>query len=502
MLTFQGFRADIVLTCVDFHDNQASGIPELDEIRFGDAHGTVGKFLLYELETPKQKEAVPKRSVDDLLKMLEETEYIPHVVRRQQNLVLIYNCKFDPEAAYHIIKNKFENTKAVYSIGVAEHHMIVYVNKQDTKSPPDNVDMLDDNGVIVKPRLFKFRVRGTGMLEELLVMMQNVMKYTVTNVAITMPTTGNYGFEQIVANVKQMSQEQIMMVKGRAMAKHWKVRTEFETVFLRVFRDLVSMREIQNRHQGLVFSAYDPPFGIVPMEHLINLKQKGSRLKEVVMEKEWYYLASLFSSPLIAKYGIVILGENTTTGYGKTQLALRLAVEWCKAYNQATGSPKEEAKIVFSNTLDVAREVVFRKGFCWVIDEMSPGDQDQLIHASENSMKVLMSPATQGSIRCRNQDLVLPCGVPRIVTGNAENVDDWVGRRMRWTEPLQRKSIVYQITMPLCHESWRQKGPAIIDEDSEQAARIMSEQMPRQPPSPPGLTSRLVGMLRGFLPGQ
>ena len=121
----------------------------------------------------------------------------------------------------------------------------------------------------------------------------------------------------------------------------------------------------------------------------------------------------------MSKYGIVILGLPTTTGFGTTQFALRLAVEWAKAYNEVKRLPKEDAVVVFSNTIDVAKEVQLKPGYVWVMDEMNPSDSTQAIHMGENMMKVLMAPTVPGSVRCRNADLMLPAGVLRIFTGNA-----------------------------------------------------------------------------------
>ena len=90
----------------------------------------------------------------------------------------------------------------------------------------------------------------------------------------------------------------------------------------------------------------------------------------------------------MAKHGIVILGHDTTTGFGKTRLALRLAVEWAKAYNQEHDLPKEQAMVVFTNTVDVARDIVFKKGFVWVIDDMKAHDKTQVMYLSENGLKV------------------------------------------------------------------------------------------------------------------
>ena len=72
-------------------------------------------------------------------------------------------------------------------------------------------------------------------------------------------------------------------------------------------------------------------------------------------------LQDLYIKPPMHKYGILILGSAETTGFGKSQFALRLAVEWCRAYHEATGCPKEDCCVVFTNTLDVARDIVFKK---------------------------------------------------------------------------------------------------------------------------------------------
>ena len=171
-------------------------------------------------------------------------------------------------------------------------------------------------------------------------------------------------------------------------------------------------------------------------------------------------MADFFFKPLLNHYGIVILGKSETTGFGKTQFALRLAVEWCEAQHTGKGVPREDCCVVFSNTIDVAKDIVFKPSYCWVLDEMCPADHAQAIHMSENMMKVLLSPLQPGSIRARNQDLAMPVGLARIITANAENAEEWCGFRLKWTEPLQRKSIVFPISKQLCDEAWRAAGSA------------------------------------------
>ena len=224
--------------------------------------------------------------------------------------------------------------------------------------------------------------------------------------------------------------ETLLLIKGRANIKPPSQQSEFEKNFLKVFCDLKTIRELKNTSSVCTFSAYEPPdsLGIVPMDRLINLNQKGMRRREVEGTEEEYELNDLFKNPsLMVKHGIVILGHDTTTGYGKTRLALRLAVEWAKAYNKQHDLAKEEAKVVFTNTVDVARDIVFQKRFVWVIDDMKAHDKEQVVHLSENGLKVLLSPGDCGTVRARNQDVQLPSGVPRIFTANAASPAEWVG---------------------------------------------------------------------------
>ena len=148
------------------------------------------------------------------------------------------------------------------------------------------------------------------------------------------------------------------------MAKLFTERTAFDKTFMRVYKTIMEVREMQSRSQGLCFNAFKPSMSIIPLELMVNLReQMGTRLKEVTMTTESYDLTQLFTKPLLTKHGIVTLGASSTAGYGKTQFALRLAVEWAKAYNQVMQLPKEDSVVVFSNTLDVAKEVQFKPGY-------------------------------------------------------------------------------------------------------------------------------------------
>ena len=120
---------------------------------------------------------------------------------------------------------------------------------------------------------------------------------------------------------------------------------------------------------------------------------------------------------------------------------------------------------------------------------------------SENMMKVLMAPTAPGSIRCRNADLVLPAGVPRLFTANAETAQEWVGNRLKWTEPIQRKTVVFVVKSPLVPDSWRDQNADAENEptDAMNVAKELREgagSIFKNEPPQPSLAGRLLGVMQ------
>ena len=125
---------------------------------------------------------------------------------------------------------------------------------------------------------------------------------------------------------------------------------------------------------------------------------------------------------------------------------------------------------------------------------------------SQNMMRSLLTPMGPGNVHCRNQDPTLPCGMPRIITANADDVQSWCGHRLRWSEPCQRKSIVFNVTKPLCDDEWRkgQVGEGANYENENQGAQVsrrMNENVNGlflEEPLGPSLGARIAGMVRGI----
>jgi hypothetical protein len=207
------------------------------------------------------------------------------------------------------------------------------------------------------------------------------------------------------------------------------------------------------------------------------------------------------------RYGVLIHGTNETTGFGKSTLALCLARDYAVMYNRTFDLPKSDALVVFSQTLDSLRGIRFKKGMILVLDEFSPSDADQIQYLSEQGLKTLMDPRMPASLRARNNNVELPPGVPRLFTSNCETPAEWCGKRIPWSPPLQRKTVCFNITRPLCTPGWATETDIPSDDESA-VFEGMSALFPPTVqnttvavPEPPALVSRMGTMLRGLFRG-
>ena len=152
----------------------------------------------------------------------------------------------------------------------------------------------------------------------------------------------------------------------------------------------------------------------------------------------------------------------------------------------------------------VAKDIVFKKSYYWIVDEMMPADGSQTVYMSENMMKTFLTPLAPASIRCRNSDLVLPAGMPRIITANATSAEERCGYCCKWSKPLERKSIVFVIKKPLCNDRWRRglvENAEENDDDCDDAVKIMRDSVAGRfappPAAPPSVAGRWASALRG-----
>ena len=162
--------------------------------------------------------------------------------------------------------------------GSVELGVVVYINKHDFKQFPENMNIMG-----ITPHKYKFKLRGQGFVPKTLTTIQEVMTNIMTNIYIPKAPQGDYSFDQMVSLTSKLPIEKFLTLKGRAHMKPKSQQTQFEQSFLKSFVDLKNLRELKSSTSAVMFSAYDPPesLGVVPMDKLINLTQKGKRRMEV-----------------------------------------------------------------------------------------------------------------------------------------------------------------------------------------------------------------------------
>jgi hypothetical protein len=438
-----------------------AGIEEFDVLKYGEVFAFLKSFVIYKQPVQTTPKTTSTMTFSLASKALLAVERDMH---RVSNLVLLFTgLPCSVEQAFKTIKQAFDVSKCKVLICAGrtmDGDVLMFVKKVCYRALPD----LSIEGFA--PRLYSLKnVKNDSVksVETSLTNLYNCMIETVSNMRIQY-SYGTFSFEQLLHNAKEMSPEQLIVLKGKCEAVPVKQRNEFQQTFLRVFLSLNRVMELsRNGGKSMCYSAWDPSIQIIPLNELKNLATVfGTRSKGTDKGFESYSLLNLLQDPsLMSKCGILILGANQHSGCGKSQFAKRLGLECAKAVCAALDLPKDRAVVVITNTIDAARDIVFLPGMVWLLDEFEAGDRDQVIYCSANMMKVLFTRSEPCSVRGRCADIKVPANVAVIITGNADSVQEWSGARFAWTEPLQRKCIHFQLSRDICQENWHTRTPDV-----------------------------------------
>ena len=389
-------------------DENMTGNEELDAFMSDEkGMGTIGKLSVSKCQ---RRHITAKPKIDDIktltdmldefdAKLLEET-------RHTMNIFLLYQGRSDNvKDVFEQIRGKFSADVGVCAGSVASGIM-VYIRKQDHRKLP-SFDIVDSDGAQRSAVAYRFKRSGNVKknMEQTMTAFTNTLGDTITDLVVRPPPNGGYSFEQLLTGASKLTPLQLATKKGQIDAVPPKERSDLEKAFLRALPELKNVKTLSSkRATGITFQVDSPPFPVVPLTHLLGLEHQGRRFIERTRgASELVTLNDLFrDASYMSKYVVLILGESSTTGYGKTQMALRLAMEWARSMTEAQQLPMEEAQVVFTNTVDAAKNIKFKQGMVWVLDEFSPGDHEQAVHCSEKMLKILFSPSTAATIRCRN----------------------------------------------------------------------------------------------------
>ena len=452
-------------------DNDFTGIAEVDKILKGSPFSTLGIYELYRSSVYTQSNE-PQYSWAELEDRLTERSQMDSR-RVKLQLYRYENSEYDDVVT--MIKEKMQRNDLGISVGLHDDNKVtVCIVKMGTVSL-GSLKVNEEN-----PKGFIFSNWGQLAKEKditLRMISMSMMKITSNITAVQKIT--RYSFEQFMDILRKLTTEQIETLKGNIVMKPVKGRSDFEHSFMRAHAQLVKVSILRTKgSKNMCFNAFEPPFPIVELNALINLNQEGSRMEEVSRAQVQYRLRDMFTNAeFLNNYAVLFLGSDRTTGYGKTQLALALACHYAKARCEALGQPKDTAKVLLSNTIDVVKDFEFTQGTVWILDEFKPADTDSQVYVTENMLKVLLSPRQSGTLRARNNDIKLPEGVVRIITSNAVDGQDWCGKKILYSDPLKRKSIMFKITKPLIPSGYFQSKDVGHDPDVSAISDLMASRL-------------------------
>lgn len=270
--------------------------------------------------------------------------------------------------------------------------------------------------------------------------------------------------ETLESVVKGLSDIQLQRLHMDAQLADRAKRTSFQDALLRTYVGLIKLRnqEAANRDRSSMIrvgGALDPKLKI---GDLINLDQQVHRLNEVTGETESVSLEFYIKTPaLFLAYSLLIIGDDSTTGYGKSLASLVIGLYWTQRFVDTGLLRPERAYLLYQNTIDSMRDAQeFQHPYVPIlIDEFRPDDREQNQHVSAETIKALGNISKPRDLRARQNQVRLHAMQPVIMTGNAESEQAWCGSRFIWSSPCARKTCVLKLTRPLVPDNVRQQGP-------------------------------------------
>jgi hypothetical protein len=172
-------------------------------------------------------------------------------------------------------------------------------------------------------------------------------------------------------------------------------------------------------------------------------KLVGIRIDEWTGDKIAITWKEFMSNPdFFENHCAVILGSNATSGFGKSALAVRSALNMGKAMAMQRDLPASDGRCITRNTIEACRSLPELR---WplVIDEFSPQDVSQAKHWSLDIAKIISNMTQSRDIRANYNNVDIPPHTPTIFTANAKSLEDWMGPQFVDCLPILRRFFVF-----------------------------------------------------------
>ena len=205
----------------------------------------------------------------------------------------------------------------------------------------------------------------------------------------------------------------------------------------------------------------------------------GTRLEEKTGNLIQYNLRDVLKNKdgVLFRYGIVIIGANSTSGFGKSAFCKALACAVSQSIAEAKRLTSDRARVIYTRTLEGLRDVEFHEGDTILLDEFQPGDSKSNVYISDTILKTFNDPSEVCTFRARNKDIVIPPGICRVTCGNGDDRKNYFGDTD--SVPLQRKTITFFIKRPLVKPEWVEslRNPMNFTSEMNEVTALLENRM-------------------------
>ena len=205
----------------------------------------------------------------------------------------------------------------------------------------------------------------------------------------------------------------------------------------------------------------------------------GTRLEERTGNLIRYTLREVLENKdnLLFRYGIVIIGANSTSGFGKSAFCKSLACAVSQCIAEAHRMTSDRARVIYTRTLEGLQGVDFHIGDTILLDEFQPGDSKSNVYISSTILKTFNDPSEVCTFRARNKDIVIPPGICRVTCGNGDDRKNYFGDTD--SVPLQRKTITFFIKRPLVKPEWVEslRNPMNFTSEMNEVTALLENRM-------------------------
>ena len=275
----------------------------------------------------------------------------------------------------------------------------------------------------VQPIIYRFVLKGHGSMDAALRSALDIYTDATHDYVSNMSMDSNdkeYTIDELVRQCATLNSEQFQKLIADSKLTDKPNRCSFQRSLLKVVQEMLRIRTTPS---------ISPM--IIALADMKGKVQCFSEFRQDVLD-----LPLTVNDSTIAAHDATLrqyiydpqVHQNLTlllhggTRMGKTEMAKSIAMRLAVKYKG------QDAKFIMTNTLDALRNVQqhMSSGVPLVIDDTEPGNKAALVHTDPQIWKTILQIGNVASTRGRNDDVIVAPYQFKIITSNAESVDEWL----------------------------------------------------------------------------